>query len=109
MKRALCVLASGAALLLPALNAAASPQTPAQPAVANAAPAPAAAAAPAPLATMEDDEKIVCESVRYTGSRMPVRSCRTKRQIRLARENGLKTTEALQRKDRSLKRQRLIP
>ena len=43
----------------------------------------ATAAAPAGVA---DDDRIICRSVRYTGSRFPERSCKTKKQMRLDQE-----------------------
>lgn len=37
-------------------------------------------------AGVEDGDRIVCRSVRYTGSRFPERVCKTKREMAAARE-----------------------
>lgn len=50
----------------------------------------------------KDDDKIICRSIRHTGTRFPERVCRTRRQIKLAEEGARDQTERLQERDASI-------
>ena len=59
----------------------------------------AAAASPEPAPVVAKKEKVVCRSVRTTGSRMPVRVCRTRGDWGKARDTAKRQAELMQERD----------
>lgn len=93
MRRVLTVAAVSAFTLAP-LSAVLAGETPPVPRT-EAVTATAPAAKPKPPAAKNDD-KLVCQSVRNTGSRFPERICKTRRQMQADREQARQNTDNAQ-------------
>lgn len=49
---------------------------------------------------MKDENRLVCRSVRYTGTRVPERICETKRRMKNRQETARNTTDKIFDRDR---------